>query len=265
MRFVRVCVVVSLSLVLAIPVFPQTSTTQTSPQAVTLLQQSLAALTGGRPITDITLSGTARRIAGSDDESGTATLKAIPGASLLILSLSGGARSEIVNFTTAPAAGSWSGPDGVSHAMANHNLLTEPVWFFPTLAISRRLATSSFVATYVGQETRNGQSVQHISVTQIPPSSAPPGGSAFGHLTLVDFFFDASTLLPAAITFSTHPDSDLGLDIPVEIDFSNYISVSGAQIPFHVQQFLNNSLLLDLQLTNAQPNSGLSASLFEVQ
>jgi len=52
------------------------------------------------------------------------------------------------------------------------------------------------------------------------------------------------------------------LDIPVEIRFSDYRPVSGAQIPFHVEKFLNNTLLLDLQFTNAQLNSGLSASLF---
>src|SRR5258707_682765 len=83
-----------------------------SPQALALLQKSLAALTGGQSITDVTLSGTARRIAGSDDESGSATLKALAsGAGRMDLSLSSGQRSEVENFSATPPAGSWSGPD----------------------------------------------------------------------------------------------------------------------------------------------------------
>ena len=54
-----------------------------SSQAATLLTQSAAALTGNVALTDVALTGTARRIAGSDDESGTATYKAISGANRL--------------------------------------------------------------------------------------------------------------------------------------------------------------------------------------
>lgn len=71
--------------------------------------------------------------------------------------------------------------------------------------------------------------------------------------------------LPAAITYNIHPDNNALLDIPVEIDFSDYRLVSGVQIPFHIQKCLNNSLLLDFQVQNAAINSGLSASEFTVQ
>src|SRR5258708_17974535 len=47
----------------------------TSTQAVTLLAQSVAALTGKATLSDVTLTGTARRIAGSDDESGSVTMQ----------------------------------------------------------------------------------------------------------------------------------------------------------------------------------------------
>ena len=268
MRFARTFVLALFSLLLAFPVFaqqPSTSITESSPRALALLQQSLAVLTGGQPITDVTLTGTARRIAGSDDESGEATYKAISGASRLDLNLSGGARTEIANSTADPPVGSWSGPDSVSHAMANHNVLTEPAWFFPAFAITRRLSNSFYVATYVGQETRDGQTVQHISVSQTASSPDPPGGPMLAHLTQLDFFLDSSTLLPVAITFNIHADDNALLDIPIEIRFSNYRSVNGAQIPFQAQKFLNNNLLLDLQFTDAQLNTGLPTSLFNVQ
>jgi hypothetical protein len=236
-----------------------------SPQATTLLTQSLSALTGSATLNDVTLSGTARRIVGSDDESGTAAFKALAsGAARADLTLSGGSRSEIVNLTGTEPVGSWSGPDGVSHPFVYHNLLTEPAWFFPAFAISRRLSSSGFLASYVGHESRNGRFVEHVSVALSPPSADSPG-EVIQHLSQIDFFLDSSTFLPAAITFTVHPDNNALLDLPVEIDFSDYTAVSGAQVPFHVQKSLNNSLVLDLQFTSAQLNTGLSASLFNVQ
>jgi hypothetical protein len=277
MRFARTYVPAFLSLLaffalsLEGPAFPQPArpggqATSSSPQAVALLQKSLAALTGGQTIMDVALSGSARRIVGSDDEAGAATLKALAsGAGRIDLSLPSGSRSEIANVTAASPAGAWSGPDGISHPMANHNLLSEPAWFFPAFAISRRLSSSSYVATYVGQETRDGQSVQHVSVSQTSSVPNRPLGPTFQHLTQVDFYLDSTTFLPAAITFNIHPDNDAGLDLPVEIRFSDYRAANGAQIPFHIQQSLNGSLLLDFQAQSVASNSGLTAATFQVQ
>lgn len=274
MRFARTFVLAFLFALLIFPVLASTrpgrsqqtatSTAQSSPQGLTLLAQSLAALTGGQSITDITLSGTARRIAGSDDESGTATLKAIAGASRLDLSLSGGARSEIANLATAPAAGSWSGPDGVSHPMALHNLMNQAS-IFPAFTLAAITPMQNFVVTIVGRESKAGHFVDHLSVSQQFPQMSGNTATMSQHLTRLDIFLDASTFLPVALDFSVHPDNDAGLDLPVEILFPSYQVVSGAQIPSHVQEFFNNSLLLDLQFTSAQLNSGLSASMFHVQ
>jgi hypothetical protein len=84
-------------------------------------------------------------------------------------------------------------------------------------------------------------------------------------MSQVDIFLDASTLLPAAIAFSLHPDDNALLDIPLEIRFSDYRPVSGAQVPFRIQKYLNNSLILDLQLQSTAFNTGLTAADFSVQ
>jgi hypothetical protein len=100
-RFVSLLVL----LVSAESVTAQQATTS-SPQSTVLLQKSLAALTGGRPLTDVTLSGAARRIAGSDDESGTVILKALEaGASRMDLTLPGGNRSEVLALQKAQSMG----------------------------------------------------------------------------------------------------------------------------------------------------------------
>jgi hypothetical protein len=234
-------------------------------QASALLQSALAALNGGHSLSDATLSGTVQYIAGSADETGTAVLQTIAvGASSVNLSLPSGIRSEIQNCSNMPPVGAWSGPDGVSHAIAYHNLLTGPAWFFPAFTISQGLSASGYVATYVGAETHNGETVQHVSIAQssIVPNSS--GGLLVAHLTQVDLFLDSVTLLPSAIDFNIHPDNNAGLDIPVEIRLSNYTPVSGAQVAYHVQKYLNNGLVLDFQAQSVTLNKGLSLTNFSI-
>jgi hypothetical protein len=236
-----------------------------SPQAATLLAQSAAALNGRAALSDVTLSGTARRIAGSDDESGTVTVKALAtGAMRLDFSLPSGTLSEVRATRNGVPVGDWSGPDGVSHSIASHNLSTDWGWF-PAFTLSNVNSSATTVLTYVGQETRSGHSVQHLNVTQQFPNQKGSVATLLQHLSQLDIYFDASTYLPAAITYNIHPDNDAGLDLPVEVDFSDYHAVNGAQIPFHVQKYLNNGLALDLQFQNVTTNSGLSASDFTVQ
>lgn len=236
------------------------------PQAAQLLRRALTAQAQTTASRDVTLSGTAHYIAGSDDETGTATLRATAaGASRLDLNLSSGQRSEINNSSTQPPTGKWSGADGASHDVPFHNLLTEPAWFYPAFLVLRGLSAPGYVATYVGRETLNDQIVEHLKISQAPPVQASASASTFTHLTQTDLFLDASTFLPAAMAFNIHPDNNELLDIPVEVRFSDYRSVNGIRIPFHVQKFLNNGLLLDLQFQNAAINSGLAANEFAIQ
>src|SRR6266566_1235866 len=152
MHCVRVCAAVLLCFVTVDSSFAQQIASPTA-QGSQALRQSLAALCGGQSLADVTLSGTARRISGSDDESGTATLKAMAkGASRIDLSLPSGQQTEVKDTSANPAIGTWLGPDRVSHAIAGHNLLTEPAWFFPGFAVARGLSSATYTAIYVGHE-----------------------------------------------------------------------------------------------------------------
>jgi hypothetical protein len=236
-----------------------------SPQAATLLTQSAAALTGNVVLSDVTLSGTARRIAGSDDETGTVTVKALAtGAMRLDFSFPSGPRSEVRGNSNGAPAGDWSGPDSVSHSIALHNLSTDWGWF-PAFTLSNLSSSANTVLTYVGQETRDGHSVQHLNVKQQFPNLTGTGASLMQHLSQMDIYLDSTTSLPVSLAYNTHPDNDAGLDLPVEISFSDYRPVNGVQIPFHVQKYLNNTLYLDLQFQTTAVNSGLTASTFSVQ
>lgn len=235
-------------------------------QAVALAANALSALSGGTQISDVTLTGTGTRTAGSDVESGNATLKALgPYQSRLDLVVSGGTRSDIFNLSSSSAPqGFWIGTDGIVHPTADHNTMAGAVWFFPALSALSQVSDSNFVVTYVGQETRQGASVQHLRFILQSPTAPASGNQMLAQLSATDVYLDSSSFLPVALAFNAHPDNNALIDIAVEVDFSNYQAVQGAQIPFRIQKYVNGTLFLDLTIQNATVNSGLTSSAFSV-
>jgi hypothetical protein len=270
MRLVRIALSLILIFPSLLPASPRfhrktQQTSATSSSATTTLRQSLVALAPNLVPTDVTLSGNARRIAGSSDESGTVTYRALPsGASRFDFNYASGTRTEVRPAASSGLAGARSTPDGVSHAIANHNLLADP-GVFPAFAVGSLNSGANFVVTLVGQETKEGISVYHLSGYQQFPQMSEAAAAFVQHLTLTDIFLDSTTLLPVAIDFNTHPENDALVDFSVEILFSDYRLVNGVEVPFHVQKFLNNGLVLDLQFQSVALNSGLSAAVFQVQ
>jgi len=236
---------------------------QSDPQALALAAQSIAAMTGGMLIRDMTLTANTTWTAGSNTETGTATLRAKGLAeSRVDLALSGGTRSDIRNSSPGYAQGAWVGNDGVSHPYAQHNCWTDAVWFFPALSSLTQTSNPSFIFKYIGQEQREELAVQHIQLFQVVPNDTD---GLFLRLSTVDFYLDASTYLPLAVTFETHSDHDLNTDISAEIQFANYQTVNGVMVPLHVQKLLNETVLLDVTVTDAVFNAGLSDSPFSLQ
>jgi hypothetical protein len=287
-------------LILAVPLSAQQPTSTappptSDPQAVALVQRSLAALTGGIAITDVTLTGSAHRIAGSDDETGTATFEATSaGDSRVDLSFASGNRIEIRNHSAMPLPGSlppgvpasvaqtpqpigeWVGSDGAPHATANHNIMTPAPWFFPALALEEIATSQNYVLSYIGSETHNGAAALHISAYEQfpvsaqsapagPTSSGPPIAQVIQRLTRMDLYLDPTSLVPVALDFNQHPDNNALIDLPVEIRFSGYQAMNGLAVPTQIERYLNDVLILDLHFNNATFNSGLSATSFQLQ
>jgi hypothetical protein len=263
MRPTRLWLVVVLSFCFA-AYTPAQTTSSSSIQALSALQSAYGALVGKVAVNDVTLTGSAEWIAGSDDETGTAAIKSTAGANRLDLTLSNGTRSEIRSNVSGIPSGTWIGPDGVSHAMAQHNLMTDAGWF-PAFTLGNLVSSSNTVLIYVGQETRNGASVIHISASQQFPNLSGDSVSLLQHLTQVDLYLDPATSLPVSYVFNSHADNNASLDIPTEIRYSNYQTIGGAQIPLHVQKFINNTLAIDLQFQNASLNTGITAAQISPQ
>ena len=242
-----------------------TAVTQ-DPAALVLVAKSLVALGGGTTISDITLTGTATRVAGSDSGSGTVTLKALGTSSSRIdLSLSDGTFSEIRTSPNSAPQGQWLAANGAYNSMAMHNCFTDAAWFFPALTVLSQTSNPYLTIAYVGQTTKNGIQVQqlHFAFTSIVSATSVAGlADPLIALSSTDVYLDSSSLLPVALAFYTHPDNNSVVNIPVEVDFSNYQTVNGIQVPYHIQKFLNGSLYLDMTIQSAALNSGLTVSVF---
>jgi hypothetical protein len=232
------------------------------PQALAVANKALQVLAPMIALSDITLEGTVSRTAGSDYQSGTFTFQASGnGKSLEALNLDGGQRQQVRNG----AVGYLIDPNGHQRPLAIHNCWTDAPWFYPALSLQALASDPQVSIVYVGMENREGMALHHLRLYRTVPGQTPKMTAEIQHLSTTDLFLDATSYLPLVVAFQTHPDVDLNLDIPVEIQFADYRLVNDIMVPFHIQKLLQGTLLLDIRLSNAVVNSGLSDSLFAVQ
>lgn len=258
-------------LILLIAILPAQCSAQASapaipasdPTAQQYLAQSLARMQGATVLSDITINASAQSFVAGSSEAGSATLKArTTGESRFDLGLTTLQRSEIVLASDGTPTGAWVDAQGVHHQMAPHNCWVTSAWFSPAAAITIVLNSSNTVLAYVGPETRNGGSVQHIRGYRYVSGQQ---SSLIKSSTVIDFYLDSGSLLPTAIAFNLHPDNDAHTNVPVEIRFASYQQSSGVLVPFRIQKLYNGLLNLDLTATSVTINSGLPTSDFAVQ
>jgi hypothetical protein len=231
---------------------------QSDPQAVALASQTITALTQGSTISDVSLTANVSWIPGPEPQAGTGVLLAKGiSESRIDIALSGsGKRTEIRNALNGPA-GEWVNPDGTSGKYSLHNCLTDAVWFFPALSSLTNYANSGFLFSYVGEETWNGLSTQHLRVSQ-------DSSQGTQRLSAMDFYIDPTSFLVLGVAYKTHPDSNMNVDLLSEVRFSNYQLVNGFEVPFHIQRLQNGTLMMDVTVTGATFNTGLSDALFQI-
>jgi len=189
-----------------------------SAQASLLLQKAMNALAPNISLTDVTLSGTARRIAGADDETGSVVMKALAtGEARLDLTFASGQRTEVYANSDNGPIGTWSAGSGAAHSVSIQNLMTDSSWFFPALTVAK-VSSPKYVVSYVDTETKNGQLLVHLIGWQLPlGKSASPGVAAeIQRLSQLHVFLDPTSYLPVILSFSVHPDNNASIDIPIE-------------------------------------------------
>jgi hypothetical protein len=253
----------SLCLLLPVRVAAQSAAASRDPEAAALLSRSLQTITNGLPVRDVTLTGTVRRVVGSDDEAGRIVAEALATGEMHVnYAYASGSRNEFRQVSAGRASESWSGPEGTKHDVVAHNVAPLSPWFSPAALLQTWVQAADVSLKYVSREIRSGHAVDHLTVAQeVPPLHHPSV-----MLTLlqksarVELYLDATTGLPAAIEYNTHSDKNLAQDIPVEIRFSDYRLADGVQAPYQVQKYLNRVRMLDVRASTVALNAGLSTS-----
>lgn len=255
---------VSLGILVLLAVLPSASAQSNNPtngirnlagSGSTWAMQAMATLTGGLPVNSVTESGTVTRTLGSDEEQGTITLRSSGiMASRVDIATSVGTRSEIRTWSASWPDGAWIDLQGQRHPMSLHNCWTDAVWFFPALSLLADYADPNLVFTDLGQEQYDGGSVEHIQVYRTASGLSQEELKRLAHLSTVDYYLASQNALPVAMTFSTHADGDLNVDISVVITFSGYQGVSGILVPFQVIKSRNGTTMLQISISSATPN-----------
>jgi hypothetical protein len=217
----------------------------TVPANVTDAKQILSSiLLQSGSVSGIHLAGTARAIAGSTDEAGTFAYD-IQADGTSQLQINAGVLSR--NETTSPfndhPRWTWSGKDEVEHESAGHNCLIALDWVLPAYAIAKHSASLQ-ITSAMGQPTT-------LEFRRTPAVGTPKWRQSAANLSAVSLAVDPNTSYPTEVRFNLHPDDDASTNIPVRVLYSDYRQVNGVTLPFHIQKFLNNSLVLDLQVESA--------------
>jgi hypothetical protein len=226
------------------------------------LQPGLSSITFSSvgPIASIEMNGTVNWTYGSDQQTGTVVLQAAAtGKSRIEFQTDRGSRVETQNsFGDATRHCTWNGSDGVAHNSATHQCWLDTVWFLPQITIQAGAGAADDVAP--APVSVDPQTVRFHHERHPTDAGDLQAAELLAHLSALDLFVDAATGLPRTLQFSGHPDDDAGIDISVEIRYSDYRVMNGVSVPFHIQKFINQSLVLDLQLSTVQVQLGPAAA-----
>lgn len=234
------------------------------------LQQTVSAINFSSAgfVAGIQMSGTASWTYGSDQQTGTVLLQAnANGQARMELRLDAGTRVETQNpFSDGQRQCTWQGFDGVVHGSASHHCWLDTVWFLPQITMQAGAGASDEVASSTA--SADGRTVRFHRERRPSNVADDQTTTLLAHLSAIDLDVDAATGLPSSLVFAAHPDNDAGTDLPVEIRYSRYRTTGGVTIPTHIQKLVNNSVVLDLQITDVQvqlaaPATGSPASTIQ--
>ena len=245
--------VVCLFLATPIPSLAIGQTTTTSITESTFQRQVQAAVTAGNLVRSIKLSGAAEWTAGSLQESGTAQLEAnADGSSNVQLYLNKASRTETQTKADSLRTCHWTDAAGVVRENTGKSCFIAIPWFAPSLiAQSAAQLPAMLMVTDDGEMSKNGASFHQISYGLNFEGMAGPFTKRLQDASVVKVQYDAQSFLPVSLEYSIHPDSGNSQTLEARVVFSDYRSVSGVMLPFHIEKYVNRTLQLKLDVNNA--------------
>jgi hypothetical protein len=235
--------------------YTQTSTPPTAlPQTPTsFLLQAQAAVSGGKAFRVVNLTATAEWIAGSLHESGTAQLQADAGGSTNVqLALGQASRTEVRTKADPSRTCTWIDSAGTNHDIVGPNCFIAIPWFAPSLVTQSAIALPTLLGTTDdGTVSKDNATFHQMSYLLKLTGADSASTNQMVSQSTVKVFYDPQTFLPVSLEYFIYPDNDYSQSIPVRVAFSNYQSVTGVMLPFHIERYINRTLQLKLDVTSA--------------
>jgi hypothetical protein len=263
MRRVPAVVVLSLLCRFSIPLLAQqaiqvpTAPTR-DPQAMSVLSNALTALGGSgiAAIQDTVVQATLTPPQGHAEGPGTATFKT-KGAKIRSDATSGSKSGTSIFNNGREFRSSDHGMLPAHSANADHKRIEH----LPALMLAQELARGDFSATYVGQESVEGQTVQHIRLFRISNRN-PAADAQLTKNSELNIFVDTQTSRILKISFPYVTENDWRRSLPMEILYDDYRVTNGIAVPFHQRYFFNGQPAGELLFTSVAINQGTPDSVF---
>lgn len=250
-------------LLTALPALGQTAlntaaqTVVRDPGAVALIQKAIAAM--GSVPTDSTASGTVQVVEGSTVQTGT----------IEVLTLGTNATSETLSLPSEQRIVVYSN-ESARETVGSQSLsapfeavLTDQSSDFPLPLLFSLLANPDEAIHYVAAETLNGIGVQHVQMWESFVSK--PHLQSLAAFSARDIWIDSVSGLPLKIAYFRRTAGGTAPAVPMEVEFSNYNSVSGVLYPFQIQKSCNGTPWQTITIQNVSFDTGLTDAQFQVQ
>ena len=228
------------------------------PTAIAFLQKSVAAMALSAPL-DSSATGNITVVEGSTTESGSISIQTFgTGDTAETIDLPHGRRAVVYSYGDATE---------VNGTQSTHPpvelIVVDQCADFPLPLLSAILANPEEASHYLGEETLNGRSVEHIQVWN--SFASKPRLQKLASFSLRDIWVDSTSHLPVRISYSRRAGEGAVPAIPVAISFSDYKNVNGVLYPFQINKSYNGTPWQTITIQNVSFNTGLTDAQFQTE
>jgi hypothetical protein len=235
---------------------------QRDPQALTILNQALAASGGSTlvaSIQDFTATGTIICFWAGEDVPGSVSIYSKGVEFRMDAHMPAGTQSLIVDGTV----GTFQPLNGQKILLPSTNGITAGSLTFPAKRISSALSNASTNLSYLGLVNWNGSQIYRVHVAPLADPALSTNGK-FGTLGSFDLYIDTASYRVLELAETIWWDGDVTKSYSHELMFSNYTSTNGLSVPFSITEKFGGQQTWSATLTSITFNSGLSDSLFSL-
>lgn len=226
--------------------------------AIALAQKSVAAMATTVPL-DSSAAGNITIVEGSTTQNGTISIQTLgTGNTSETINLPEGQRSVVFSYGFAKETNGTQSVNPVVELM-----VTDQCADFPLPILVAALNNTDEGFQYIGQETLNGATVQHIKIWD--SFSSKPRMQKLAPLSTRDVWLDGTLNLPVKIAYLRQAGRGAVSSIRMEVFFSNYTTLNGVQYPYLINKSFNGTPWQTITIQNVSFNTGLTDSQFQTE